>query len=218
MTKTCGDSVMETQKAFQSSNGGSIPTSSLHFFVTEISYKMAYDLVSKYHYLKSKRFIGKYCYGIIESDKLVGAIVYGNLSVPESAISFFGLPRGNYSDLLEMNRLVLHPSLNHTQTASKLIGTSLRFLKKKKIRAVISYADSSRHIGTVYQATNFKYYGLTKPKKDYLLSNGKLLSRGKPSEHEGCWVDRSRKHRYVYIFDSSLKVILTQQPYPKVIQ
>jgi len=141
--------------------------------------------------------------------------VYSPLSVPNSALSAFGLPRGNYPDLLEMSRLVLQPELNGNNLGSRFIAFSLRELKKCKIRAVISYADSSRHVGAIYQASNFNYYGLSPQKNDFIFANGKKLSRGKSKGFEGVWIPRSRKHRYIYLLDKSLNVIWPKESYPK---
>jgi hypothetical protein len=141
--------------------------------------------------------------------------VYAPLSVPNSAQSAFGLPRGNYKDLLEMSRLVLKPELNGKNYGSQLVGYSLRSLKKLKIRAVISYADSSRHIGAIYQACNFGYYGLTPQKNDFFFADGRKLTRGKSKGFEGKWVPRSRKHRYVYLFDKTLSIVWPQEHYLK---
>ena len=208
-----GDSLMLEQTLFQESDGGSNPTSPLQFL--KISYGEAYKLVSKFHYLGNKRFIGQYCFGIIDNYNIIGAIVYSPLSVPNSAQSAFGLPRGHYPDLLEMSRMVLQPNLNGKNIGSQLIAYSLRQLKKQKIRAVISYADSSRHIGTLYQACNFSYHGLSPQKNDFFFDDGTKLSRGKCKGEKGQWLPRSRKHRYLYIFDKDLKTIWPQEPYPK---
>ena len=205
---------METQLAFQLVEGGSIPTSPLQF-VERIKYKEAYDLVSKFHYLGAKRFIGQYCFGLYINGELQGAVVYSPLSVPNSATSAFGLPRGNYPEFVEMSRLVLSPELNGKNYGSFLISRSLRFLKKLGIKAVISYADSSRHIGAVYQASNFDYFGLSPQKNDFYFADGRKLSRGKLKGFEGKWVPRSRKHRYLFLFDKNIKVIWQKEPYPK---
>lgn len=205
---------MQTQLAFQLSDGSSILTPSLNIY-KPISYAEAYKLVSSYHYLGSKRFIGQYCYGIIKDYQIVGAIVYSPLSVPNSALSAFGLPRGHYPDLLEMSRLVLLPDLNGKNIGSSFIAYSLRELKKKKIRAVISYADSDRHVGAIYQAANFSYHGLSPQKNDFILENGKKLSRGKSKGLKGIWTPRSRKHRYVYLIDKSLQILWKKESYPK---
>lgn len=217
MLAICGDGVMETRQVFQPAIGGSIPTSSLQQ-IEPISYNQAYELVNAFHYLGKKRFIGQYAFGIIEDLQVVGAVVYSPLSVPNSATSAFGLPRGNYPEFLEMSRLVLEPRLNGTNAGSRLIGHSLRMLKKRGIKAVISYADSSRHIGAVYQAANFGYYGLTPQKNDFYFADGTKLSRGKSKGFEGKWVPRSRKHRYLYLIDKTVQVAWPQEAYPKEVK
>jgi hypothetical protein len=211
---SCGDGVMTTQMAFQLSDGGSNPTSSLQN-VQRVKYREAYDLVANFHYLGAKRFIGQYCFGLYIENELQGAVVYSPLSVPNSATSAFGLPRGHYPEFVEMSRLVLNPKLNGKNFGSYLIARSLRELKKSGIKAVISYADSSRHIGAVYQAANFGYYGLTPQKNDFFFADGTKLSRGKSKGFEGKWLPRSRKHRYLYLFDKSVEVIWPKESYPK---
>lgn len=214
INEICDDGVMATQMAFQLSDSGSIPTSSLQY-VAGIKYQEAYDLVKSFHYLGSKRFIGQYCFGLYIKNELQGAVVYSPLSVPESATSAFGLPRGSYPEFLEMSRLVLSSHLNGANYGSYLIARSLRELKKLNIKAVISYADSSRHIGAVYQAANFTYHGLSPQKNDFILSNGTKLSRGKVKGLEGQWMPRSRKHRYLYLLDKKIVCIWQQEAYPK---
>ena len=184
--------------------------------VEPIAYNNAYELVSAFHYLGTKRFMGQHAFGLIEDLKVIGAVVYSPLSVPNSATSAFGLPRGNYPDLLEMSRLVLEPELNGKNYGSMLVGRSLRMLKQRGIRAVISYADSSRHNGAIYQACNFGYYGLTAAKADFYLIDGTQVTRGKVKGLEGQWLPRTRKHRYLYLLDKRLKPIWEQQPYPKL--
>jgi GNAT superfamily N-acetyltransferase len=184
--------------------------------VEPISYNHAYELVNAFHYLGSKRFIGQHAFGLIADIQVIGAVVYSPLSVPNSATSAFGFERGNYPDLLEMSRLVLEPELNGKNYGSMLVGRSLRILKQRGIRAVISYADSSRHIGSIYQACNFGYYGLTPQKSDFYFEDGTKLSRGKSKGFVGQWQPRSRKHRYLYLLDKKLVPIWEKQPYPKL--
>lgn len=183
--------------------------------IEPIAYNHAYELVNAFHYLGKKRFIGQHAFGLVEDLIVIGAVVYSPLSVPNSAQSAFGLPRGNYSYLLEMSRLVLEPQLNGKNYGSQLIGQSLRQLKKRGIKAVISYADSSRHVGSIYQAANFDYYGLSPQKSDFHIEGGSVLMRGKSKGLKGEWKPRSRKHRYVYLIDKSLKVLWEKQSYPK---
>ena len=88
-----------------------------------------------------------------------------------------------------------------------LLAGRLKDLKRTKVRAIISYADSEHHGGTIYRACNFKYCGLSDAKKDFFFSDGTKHSRGKIGDSEGEWRDRSRKHRYVMIFDKSLELL-----------
>lgn len=184
------------------------------YSITNIGWKEAAKLVSQFHYLGKTRFLGSQCFGLLADGCLVGCVVYGPLSVPNTAQSAFGLPRGNYPDLVEMHRLVLASSFNGANAASYLVGRSIRELKRNNIRAVISYADSSRHVGSVYQACNFTYHGLSPQKVDYYI-NGKKLSRGTIKGKEYTSVPRSRKHRYVYLIDKKLEIIWPKSEYPK---
>lgn len=148
--------------------------------VQPITFDEAAKLVNNYHYLGKNKFMSVKRFGLFnDSLELIGAVVYQPLAAPQSAQSAFGLPRGNYPDLLEMARLVLNPTMNGKNYGSMLIGRSLKLLKREGIRAVISYADSTRHNGAIYQAANFGYYGLTAPKNDYLLPDGRPIQRGK---------------------------------------
>jgi hypothetical protein len=63
---------------------------------------------------------------------------------------------------------------------------------------------TSHHDGTIYRACNFSYYGLTDPKKDFYYADGTKHSRGSVKGEKGEWRERSRKHRYMMVFDKSL--------------
>lgn len=210
----CGGSSVAEHLAFPLGEGGAIPTSPLH--VREIDFSAAKRLVAQYHYLGETRFLHSRRFGLYSNGELVGAAIFGNLSAPETAKSAFGLPRGNYPSLLELHRFVMAPSHNNSRNAgSVLLGHALRSLKRERYRAVISYADADHHVGYLYQATNFTYHGLTAPKCDYFVDN-KKHSRGSVKNLNGEWRPRSRKHRYVYLFDKSLTVAWEKAPYPKL--
>jgi len=141
---------------------------------------------------------------------LVGCAVFHGLSAPETAVGAFGLERKQQHNLMELGRLVLHPKYNGKNYGSQLVGFSLRKLKSYGVRAVISYADSSRHSGAIYRACNFKYYGLSAKKKDFYV-NGKIQERGKTKGINGEWRDRPQKHRYIFLLDKTLKVYWKEQ-------
>lgn len=191
-----------------------------HYYIDKISKKQADDLILKYHYLKdiSKDYKSGYNYGLFEKNDFCplniggakGAIVFTGLPVPEIAQGAFGLERNEQQGLFELSRLCIHPETQSAEynITSWFVSRSIKQLRKDtKVKAIISYADTDFHSGTIYRACNFQYCGLTDPKKDFYFADGTKHSRGKIKGAAGEWKDRSRKHRYVMIFDKNLKLL-----------
>ena len=114
---------------------------------------------------------------------LAGALVFVFLPtfpVPEIAKGAFGLERDQQEGLFELSRLCVDPELPKKSIIS-LLGSLVAVLgfKETKVRAIISYADSNHHTGTIYSS----YHGLTDPKKDFYYDDAHHRS-------ESC------KHRY----------------------
>lgn len=180
-----------------------------------ISKSEAAPILDNYHYLSriSKGFKSGYNYGCFVNEDLVGVIIFTCIPVPELAVGMFGLERNDLSGLFELSRLCLKPSIQQEEhnLASWFISKSIKLLRKQTVvRAILSYADSKYHNGTVYAASNFKYYGLTDQKKDFFYRNhdGEFIkhSRGKVKNSEGEWRYRTRKHRFVIIYDKTLEI------------
>ncbi len=93
-----------------------------------------------------------------------------------------------------------------------------RFIKESNVKIILSYADSSFHKGTLYQACNFRYYGLTEPRSDFFIlqADGSYIkhNRGKVKGLLGEWRKRSRKHRYLYIIDKKINILWKEEKYP----
>ena len=170
------------------------------FTIKEISKVDAYNFVKQYHYLAEAKFFSHYSFGLFNLDELVGVATFSNPQGVFALKSWFSLDNQDQS-ILELSRLCLLPALNGSNATSFLLGRSIRLLKPKKIRAVITLADDSRHVGSIYQVCNFKYYGLTNKQKDFYCVDGKVNARGETKDKRGVWMDRTRKHRYAYIID-----------------
>ena len=190
------------------------------FYIEKISKKEAEELLLKYHYLKdfSKSFKSGYNYGLFRKNDfsplkiggLLGACIFTGLPVPEIAKGAFGLERNEQEGLFELSRLCIHPDTQSTEynITSWFVSRAIKQLRKDtKVKAIISYADNDFHTGTIYRACNFKYCGLTEPKKDFYYADGTKHSRGKVKGAEGEWKERSRKHRYVMMFDKKLELL-----------
>lgn len=189
------------------------------FIIERSSKAQIKDILYTYHYLKdeSKDFKSGYNYGlyndeIIRVNGCLGACIFTKIPVPEIAVGAFGLPRDQQDGLWELSRLCIHPETQKAEynITSWFVARCIRMFRKDvNVKAILSYADSAHHEGTIYKATNFKYYGLSDSKKDFWIkqSDGTYIkhSRGSVKGVDGEWRPRSRKHRFLLIYDKNLK-------------
>ena len=147
------------------------------FFIDRVGKEEIKDLLYTHHYLKdeSKDFKSGFNYGLFRSSVsdilrvggCMGACIFTGLPVPEIAVGAFGLERNQQEGIYELSRLCIHPDVQkeeHNITSWFVSRCIKRFRKDARVSAILSYADSDHHIGTIYRACNFKYYGLTDPK------------------------------------------------------
>ena len=192
------------------------------FYIDRVGKEEIKELLYTYHYLKdeSKDFKSCFKYGLFRSSvsdilrvgNCLGACIFTGLPVPEIAVGAFGLQRNEQEGIYELSRLCIHPDLQKEEynITSWFVSRCIRrFRKDATVRAILSYADSNHHSGTIYRACNFQYYGLTDSKKDFYYADGTKHSRGPIKGMEGEWRERSRKHRYLMVFDKELKKRLT---------
>jgi len=193
------------------------------FFIDRVGKEELKELLYTHHYLKdeSKDFKSGWNYGLFKrtdwecplniGGPIAGAVFTG-LPVPEIAVGAFGLQREEQQGIFELSRLCIHPEVQKEEyniTSWFLSRCIRRFRKDATVRAILSYADSSHHSGIIYRACNFRYFGLTEPKSDFWIKqpDGSFIkhSRGPTKGLEGEWRPRSRKHRYLMIFDNELE-------------
>ena len=185
------------------------------------------------HYAKRWPSVS-YAFGLFRDKVLVGVVTYGT---PASAPLRSGIAGPEYAGrVIELNRLVLRD--NRKNEASRLVAASLRMLPTPAI--VVSFADTEQnHRGTVYQACNFSYHGLSAKRTDWRV-RGKEHLHGQTvaDEFRGCegsradlmrakygdaffLAPRPRKHRYLYLLSTKqwkkaarLAIRYPQEPYP----
>jgi len=184
------------------------------FTIEEISKVQAYKFILIYHYLAEAKFFAKFSYGLFFNSELVGVSTYSNPQGTMALKGWFGLSNSDQS-VLELSRLCMLPDLNGSNATSYLLANSLKKLRAEKVKAVITLADDSRHVGSIYQVCNFKYYGLTDKKQDFFDTNNKCNPRGSTKNNRGVWIPRTQKHRYCYILDKGLKCLLIEKERPK---
>ena len=162
-------------------------------------------------------------YGIFYNGYIKGAISYSRAAVHLNTLFdsleekyIYHLARFWVSDDLPKN------------TESKTLALSLRFIQKNGAKACVSYADEGQgHIGTIYQACGFLYTGISQKRSFQIgdkIIHGKTLynicgtSGIKKLRERGLSVSiikNAPKHRYIKIFDPSIKLLIPVLPYPK---
>lgn len=162
-------------------------------------------IIIKNHYLHRKSQ-AIYCFGLYEidgkeegffyEDKLVGCITYGLPASPNVCRGICG--EQYFNDVIELTRLWICDSVGKN-AESFLIGNTIKKINKK---IIVSYSEPDfGHVGTVYQATNFIYTGLTAKRTNRVAIDGstKKHNRHECKKKEGTiLVPRPRKHRYIY--------------------
>jgi hypothetical protein len=193
--------------------------------VCQIETKDTKDLILNVHYAQRMPSIS-YAFGLFLDGNLEGVCTFGQPASPSVCDGIAGKKWANI--VVELNRLTLRN--NRKNEASRLVGASLRLLPKPLI--VMSYADTAQgHMGIVYQATNWRYYGLSEIRTDRVFIDGTKSKHGRHIistevnnlRERTVLVLRPRKHRYVQILadKSTVKKIDTDirysiHPYPKI--
>lgn len=195
------------------------------YAVREIGHNSANDFLQRHHYLaqQGNGFIGKVQYGLFDNDMhMIGVCVFGGVAIFYTLMGAFeGFDRtSDQSGIWELIRLAMDDEKKEKNLTSWFVARCIKQLRTdNQVRAIISYADSTYHHGYIYQATNFKYYGLTAKKTNFfeIQEDGskKQIWRGGVKGKNGEWVERSRKHRYMIVYDKSLKIKWVEKPYPK---
>jgi hypothetical protein len=193
------------------------------YYIDKVKKCEVKDFLNTFHYLRheSQDFkISPYSYGLYRNsvtDVLhiggcCAVCIFTKIPVPEIAVGAFGLQRHEQEGLYELSRLCVHPDIQREEynITSWFVSRCIKkFRKDTKVKAILSYADSSHHSGIIYRATNFKYYGMSESKKDFYYEDGTKHSRGPIKGLKGEWRERSRKHRYLMVFDKELEKRLT---------
>jgi hypothetical protein len=180
-----------------------------NYKIRRVSYEETKPFILDIHYAKRMPSI-TYAYGLFLENSLVGVVCYGSPPSPSLCIGIAG--EHNKDLVLELNRLVLKD--NKKNQASILISSSFKLLPKPKI--IVSYADTEqKHLGIVYQATNFLYTGLSDKRTEWRLKDSNLHSKTicetysieerLQNKDKFICVDRPRKHRYIYIIGNKMQ-------------
>ena len=196
----------------------------------------ALDIVVRHHYLH-RRAPASHCFGLFDEwSTLIGVAIYG---MPASRTLCSGLagPEERES-VIELTRLWV-ADLTPKNAESFLISRSLKQLPESK-SIVVSYAEiSAGHVGTIYQATNWLYTGLSdrhvvwhmdgvdsgQHQRHLFDEAGGIEAAKKIYGDRMIKSERPRKHRYVFLRGSRRRVKELRsklryqvQPYPHAVE
>lgn len=177
-----------------------------------------------FHYAKSVPAV-QYGFNVFnDADEWCGVILYGggaNNNMPKT----FGMCAG---EVLELVRVALNGKQEQT---SKAVAMSLKHLHQMNplCKIVVSYADHrQKHLGIIYQATNWLYLGISETSDTQYFFKGKwahertINAQKNRDELKQTLQKRenSNKFKYVFVFDKKLRKKYQAQslPYPKQIK
>ena len=195
------------------------------YIIQLVNKKEVEELLKNYHYLSKiqKGFKSGYNYALMDGIRVVGVCIFTGIPVKELLKGMIGEDMNSSQEgLFELSRLCIDPEVQSGEynISSWFVSRCIRELRKEtNVRLILSYADDDYHKGIIYQALSFDYYGLTAKKKDFWFrkEDGTFVkhSRGKVSGKDGEWRERSRKHRYLKVYDKNIKIKWKKENYPK---
>jgi len=223
------DNVMVSMAPIPEARAGSNPSSALHAIqLIPISHTEVRNLIIPNHYLHSLPGGTKLSLGIFLNTRLLGALTFG----VGPYLGYKIVNDANPDDVVTLTRLWLSDELP-SNSESKVLGIALRSLKRDtSLKFVLAYSDpSAGHLGTIYQATNWLYAGLSSATPLYDIGDG-ILHHSRSLAHslgshsiryltsQGIdvkTVPQSAKHRYIYFLDPSWRsrLSVSMLPYPK---
>jgi hypothetical protein len=185
------------------------------------------NTIEEHHYLHSLPST-KWAFGFYLDGVMAGAMAFGTIPGPNAKAICGAEYQGQ---VLELTRLFIHDWAGKN-AESRFLGAVFKMLTPSATHQggtiLLSYADTAAgHVGTIYQATNWIYTGMSKSSQ--VVVNGEVVHQRTASNIFGSVaglnlerVTQSPKHRYVYFLGNKtqrkcLRKALrwSQQPYPK---
>lgn len=161
--------------------------------------------------------------GVWENEKFIGVVIFGLGASPS-----LGKPYGleNFS-FLELTRVALN---KHLTPVSRIVALAIKMVKAKNpgIKLLISFADPFHgHNGTIYQAMNWIFTGISDGGQMWELQDGTLVDprrynghgHNKPTNvpYGAKLIKTPGKYRYLMPLDDIMRKQIEplRKPYPK---
>ena len=191
--------------------------------------KATKKMIEENHYSKSwYHMFGKINVGVFKNDRFLGVASFGSMKV---AKSFKSISKDLEQDqIVELNRLWIDDELKKN-AESILISKSIKLIKKyyPNIRVIQSFADGRLGCGTIYQASNFKYYGFHETEFFEDIESGRcfhemvfhtssrplVITRNLEMLGNQFKKFKTRTYRYLYLIDKKIDIEHEEKKYIK---
>jgi hypothetical protein len=196
--------------------------------IAPISQIDAKEILIPNHYLHSFPGGTKLSFGVYLDARLLGALTFG----VGPYLGYKLVKDASPDDVVTLTRLWLSDDLPRN-SESRVLGFVLRSLRKEtSLKFVLAYSDpAAGHLGTIYQATNWLYTGLSSATPLYDIGDG-IPHHSRSLAHQlgshsiryltsqGIMVKtvpQMAKHRYIHFLDDSwrTRLLVPVLPYPK---
>lgn len=211
-------------------------TENKHYLMREVSATEASEIIRKYHYSGKVVPNSKLHLGVFDrtSDKIAGVLSFGYPMNPRKTPAKL-VKGGHAAEMYELSRMAMTddaPKFSESQA----IGLAIKWIKRfqPEIRWLLSFSDGKEgNVGTIYQATNWEYYGYNVSNSFYDL-DGEIVHRvtswhrhregrtcGRTEReilcdiYDNVSVIYAKQHIYIFRIDKSVQVLRERQPYPK---
>jgi hypothetical protein len=184
------------------------------YWVELVKFSTVKHFIEENHYSHKTRGLKVYkCFGLFVSDTmgfpiLLGAIIYTKPSMPGQAKKY---NPDNPELCIELARLVCVDD-TPKNAESFFIARTIRWLRKNTdMEMIITYADSTQgHVGTVYKASNFTYYGMTGRRLNVMV-DGKQYHERALTDYSSPIYDTIRAR--IKNNDIGIRIVKTQPKY-----
>jgi hypothetical protein len=139
--------------------------------VQPVNYDTARTVLEEAHYLR-KPGSTQVALGIYADNVIGGVITFGTIATAKAICG-----PDHALKVLELTRLTCYEFMPKN-SESWLISQAFKWLRKNRpdIHVIVSYADpSAGHNGTIYQATNWLYTGMSTPNKVWITETGEQI-------------------------------------------
>jgi hypothetical protein len=196
--------------------------------VQPVPFTIAKSLLLHHHYLHSMPGGTWFTFGVFLNTRLLGVMTLG--SGPFLAYQL--VDGAKPDDCIVLSRLWLSDELPRN-SESRALGIVLRALRREtQLKFVVAYSDpAAGHLGTIYQASNWLYCGLSTAMPSLDLGDGvprhsrtigqvfgsHSMKHLEANGVKAKLVPQEAKHRYVYLLDPAWRgrLMVSVLPYPK---